>query len=325
MFFKNLRLYQLTSEFSLTGEELHGDMLEFEFKPCLSQQQNSFGWMPPLGKDAMLLTHETNGCIMICACHEQKVLPAQVINDEVNERMSEIELTEGRKVRGKERVRMKDDVIFGLLQRAFSKIVKTYAYIDTKNGWLIVDSTSANRAEELISLLRESMGCFPVIPASTNLNPSEVLTSWMTNDSANDGFSVQFDCELRDPTIEGSVIRCKAQDLSSTESIAHINAGMMVANLTIELNERITFNLCDDFSIKQLKFLDMIQEEAAEIESDDHASRFDADFSIMSLEFERLISKLFDIFGGAQEEKEHGYHANHGKALRYRWRYEGIN
>jgi recombination associated protein RdgC len=305
MFFKNLRLYQLTSEFSLTGEELHDKLLEREFKPCGSHSPNSFGWSQPLGSDAKLLTHTANICIMICACQEQKILPASVINEYLQDKVSAIEGVEGRKIRGKEKARMKDEIIFELLPQAFSKIVKTYAYIDVKNGWLIVDSPSANRAEELICLLRESLGSFPVVPALTNRNPVEVLTKWMTGDENHEGFTIQGDCELRDYyDTEGSVIRCKGQDLSSTEVIAHISAGMTVAKLTIELNERISFNLCDDFSIKQLKFLDMVQEEVADIESDDHASRFDADFSIMSLELERLISRLFEIFGGTLNEQK---------------------
>lgn len=302
MWFKNLRLYQLTKDVTFTGEELHEQLQERQFNPCRSQEPNSFGWMPPLGKDAPLLTHVTNNCIMICACQEQKILPASVIKDELEERLAALEIEEDRKIRGKERARMKDDVMFELLPRAFSKTTQTYAYIDPKSGWLVVDSPSANRAEELISLLRESLGTFPLIPASTIRSPADVLTAWMEGEEMHGGFTVQGDCELRDPAVEGSVIRCKGQDLAGTEVVAHLRAGMQVARLAIELDERIGFTLCDDFSIKQLKFLDMIQEEASDVEVEDAASRFDVDFSLMNMELERLISKLLEIFGGAIKE-----------------------
>jgi len=302
MWFKNLRLYQLTKSVTFTGEELHEQLLERQFSPCRSQEPNSFGWTAPLGKEAPLLTHVTNNCIMICSCQEQKILPASVIKDELEERLTALEAEEDRKIRGKERARMKDDLVFELLPRAFSKMTLTYAYIDPKNGWMIVDSPSANRAEELISLLRESLGSFPLIPASTIRNPADVLTAWMSGEELHGGFTVQGDCELRDPAVEGSVIRCKGQDLSAAEVVAHLKAGMQVTRLAIELDERISFTLCDDFSIKQLKFLDMIQEEASDTEVEDAATRFDVDFSIMNLELERLISKLVEIFGGAVEE-----------------------
>ncbi|MCF6283305.1 MAG: recombination-associated protein RdgC [Candidatus Polarisedimenticolaceae bacterium] len=302
MWFKNLRLYQLTKDVTFTGEELHEQLLERQFSPCSSQQPNSFGWVAPLGKEAPLLTHVTNNCIMICACQEQKILPASVIKDELEERLAALEVEEDRKIRGRERASMKDDLIFELLPRAFSKTTLTYAYIDPKNGWMVVDSPSANRAEEMISLLRESLGSFPLIPASTIRNPADVLTAWMEGEELHGGFTVQSDCELRDPAVEGSVIRCKGQDLAAAEVVAHLRAGMQVARLAIELDEKIAFTLCDDFSIKQLKFLDMIQEEASDSDVEDAATRFDVDFSIMNLELERLISKLVEIFGGAVEE-----------------------
>ena len=60
--------------------------------------------------------------------------------------------------------------------------------------------------------------------------------------------------------------------------------------------------LADDLSIKRLKFLDVILEEAAESEADDAASRFDVDFSLMGLELRRFISRLVATFGGVAEE-----------------------
>lgn len=302
MWFKNLRLYQLTKDVAFTGEELHEQLQERQFSPCRSHEPASFGWMPPLGRDAPLLTHVTNGCIMICARQEQKLLPASVIKDEIEERLTALEAEEDRKIRGKERARVKDEVVFDLLPRAFSKTTLTYAYVDPKQGWLVVDSPSANRAEELISLLRESLGSFPLLPFSSTRDSASVLTAWMDGQEPHAGFTVQGDCELRDPAVEGSVIRCKGQDLSAKEVVAHLRAGMQVTRLTIELDERIIFTLCDDLSLKQVKFLDMILEEASDIETEDAASRFDVDFSIMNLELERLISKLLEVFGGLVEE-----------------------
>jgi recombination associated protein RdgC len=55
--------------------------------------------------------------------------------------------------------------------------------------------------------------------------------------------------------------------------------------------------LCDDLSIKRLRFLDIIQEAAAD-EGTDEASRFDADFALMTLELSRFISSIIDAFGG---------------------------
>jgi recombination associated protein RdgC len=62
----------------------------------------------------------------------------------------------------------------------------------------------------------------------------------------------------------------------------------------------LAFVLGDDLSIKRLKFLDVILEEAAEAE--DAATRFDVDFSLMGLELRRFIERLVETFGGVAEE-----------------------
>ena len=301
MWFRNLQVYQLTKAVEFSGEALHEQLLERQFNPCRSHEPASFGWTPPLGKEAPLLTHVTNGCIMICACQEQRLLPASVVREALEERLEALEVDEDRKVRGKELARLRDEVVFDLLPRAFTKSTRTFAYIDPANGWLVVDSPSTKRAEELITLLRETLESFPLIPLSTPRDPSDVLSAWMEGTEQHNGFTVLGDCELRDPAAEGSVIRCKGQDLAGDEIVALLRSGNRVTRLAIEWDERVSFVLCEDLSIKQLKFLDLIQEEAANIETEDEADRFDADFSLMNLELSRLLNKLIEIFGGLME------------------------
>jgi recombination associated protein RdgC len=49
-----------------------------------------------------------------------------------------------------------------------------------------------------------------------------------------------------------------------------------------------------------------VQEQASEIEGDDVATRFDADFSIMTLELSAFVSALIEAFGGAEEIEQAG-------------------
>jgi recombination associated protein RdgC len=58
----------------------------------------------------------------------------------------------------------------------------------------------------------------------------------------------------------------------------------------------VSFVLDENLSVKRLKFLDLIQEQAADIEAFDDIEQFDADFSIMSAELALFIPRLIELF-----------------------------
>ncbi|MCB1868810.1 MAG: recombination-associated protein RdgC, partial [Gammaproteobacteria bacterium] len=122
-------------------------------------------------------------CTMICMRREEKVLPAAVVNQQLDRRVRDLEESQGRKVRRREKGEIKDEILLDLLPKAFTKTVLTYAYIDSRNGWLVVDAASSKRAEELISLLRETLGSLPLRPLEVNSSPVQVMTNWLQGGS----------------------------------------------------------------------------------------------------------------------------------------------
>ncbi|HEC16477.1 MAG TPA: recombination-associated protein RdgC [Sedimenticola sp.] len=301
MWFKNLRLYRLTKPFNLSPEALHERLTERSSRSCGSLEPFTYGWTPPLGRNSELLTHAANGCIMVCGRKEEKVLPAAVVREMLDEKIAAIEAEQARTVRRKEKEEMRQEVLLDLLPKAFSKSSLTHAYIDPGKGWLVVDAASAARAEELVSLLRETLGSLPAIPPAVRNAPSDVLTNWLKGQAVPGDFLVEDQCELRDPDEEGGVVRCIRQDLASDEIQSHLKAGKRVTRLAVQWREHLGCILSDDLSIKRLRFLDLIQEAAADMEADDEASRFDADFSLMTLELSRFIPALMKAFGGEDE------------------------
>lgn len=301
MWFKNLQLYRLTDGFDLSAEDLHEKLLNDEAGPIQSLDMFRLGWDKPLGREGQLLTHETNGCIMVCAKKEERVLPAAVIRDVLEEKVAEIEASEARSVRRKEKMQLKDEIMLDLLPRAFTRSSRTYAYIDTRKQWVIVDSVSAKKAEDLLSLMRKSLGSFKVKPFEVNQAPPAILTDWLQKHPPGD-FVLQDECELRDPFEDGGIIRCRRQDLDGDEINVHLKAGKQVAKLAVEWNERLACILADDSSIKRLKFLEVIQEEAADADAESVAERFDVDFALMNLELRKFIERVVEIYGGLNKD-----------------------
>ena len=157
MWFKNLGIFRLTEAFTLTPDEMEQKLEALSFRPCGLHEESSFGWTSPLGKSSQQLVHCANGFMMLCGKKEERVLPAAVVNELVQEKILETENQQSRKLSKKERTEIKDELIFELLPKAFTFSRKIYAYIDPKGGWLIVDAASAKSAEDLLSLLRKCL------------------------------------------------------------------------------------------------------------------------------------------------------------------------
>lgn len=298
MWFKNLALYRFTEAFTPTAEQLEETLGARRFAPCGSMELATAGWHPPLRRDDLPLVHAAGGYLMISLLKEEKILPASVVNEALEERAEEIEARRGTPVGRKERRDLRDEVFNSLLPRAFSHTRRTYAYIDPRGGWLVVDSASAKKAEELVSLLRQTLGSLPVAPIATQARPPAVMTGWLLEQDLPSDVVIEDECELRSPDEEGGIVRCRRQDLSAPEIRNHIDAGKEVMRLAVSWNDRLGFTLDDGLGIKKLRFLDVIQEQAAEIDASDEMERFDADFAIMTLELSQFLARLVELFGG---------------------------
>jgi recombination associated protein RdgC len=298
MWFKNLSIFRLTEDFTLAPADLEQKLEQMAFRPCGSHEEFTFGWTSPLGKSSEQLVHSANGFLMLCGKKEERVLPASVVNEMLQEKILETEEQQGRKLAKKERTAIKDELIFELLPRAFTFSNKTYAYIDPKGGWLIVDAASAKKAEDLLSSLRKCLGSLPAVPLNTIEKPVKVMTEWLVNNQAPDDITIEDECELRSPEEEGGIIRCKRHDLSLPEIKNHLDTGKEVIKLAVNWADRIAFIIDENLAIKRLKFLDLIQDQVADTESGSEAEQFDVDFSIMSLELSNFFPRLLELFGG---------------------------
>ena len=301
MWFKNLTLFRLTEPFTLTRAELEQKLESLRFRPCGGHDEASFGWTAPLGRGFESLVHSSNGYLMVCGKKEEKVLPASVINEMLLEKILDIETQQARKLSKKERTELKDELIFELLPRAFSFSRNTYLYIDPKGGWVVVDSASSSKAEDLLSQLRQCLGSLPVVPVNTLQKPTTVMTEWLTHNETPTGLLIEDECELRSPEEKGGIVRCKKHDLALPEIKHHLETGKQVTNLALNWEERLAFVLNENLTVKRLRFLELIQEQAAETNAETEVEHFDVDFSIMTAELANFLPRLLELFGGEQK------------------------
>ncbi len=300
MWFKNLTLFRFTEPFKLSASQLTQQLESLRFRPCGAHDESSFGWSAPLGRHAEELVYQANGFLLLCGKKEQKLLPSSVINELLEEKINDLETRQARKLSKKERTTLKDELTFELLPKAFSLSRYHYLYIDPKGGWLVVDSATAKKAEDLVSYLRRCLGSLPVVPLRTRETPMITLTEWLTNQRPPAGITIEDECELRSLEAEGSIVRCKKHDLSLPEIKHHLNSGKQVIKLALNWQDRLAFVIDEHLSIKRLRFLEIIQEQRADIHTEDELQNFDADFSMMTLELAQFLPQLLILFGGEQ-------------------------
>lgn len=300
MFFKNLQIYRFTRPLEQDIDTLERNLEEFKFKPCGSQDISKLGWVFPMGKSGSMYTHLAAKQILICLKKEEKMLPAGVIKDQLNERVEAIELEQGRALKKKEKDSLKEEIVMQLLPRAFSRTSQTFAWIDPEADMLYVDASSARKAEELIALLRKTLGSLPVVPIQLKNQADVIMTDWLTEGNIPANFALEDEAELCSALEGGGIIRCKQQDLLSDEIKNHLSADKFVTKLALRWADSISFIIGEEFALKRIKFADVLQEQNEDIDKDDFAARFDADFALMTGEIKQLIPAVIEAFGGEQ-------------------------
>ncbi|MDM7861748.1 recombination-associated protein RdgC [Alteromonas sp. ASW11-36] len=298
MWFKNLKVYALTSPVSLEPEALESALAEYAFRPCGSQETATMGFEAPFAgagmRGAVALSHAVNGNYWICLKKQERLLPAAVVNAELAEKVAEIEAQTGSPVGKKAQTDLRQEIQTRLLPQAFTKNSYIHGFISTQHDLVIVNASADGQAEAFLAHVRKAISSLPVVPLIRSSLQGE-LTHWLSSKPPAN-FEVLEEAELKSINEDAAIIRCKNQDLSSDEIKHHIDAGKLVQKLAIEWDERINCVLQEDGSIKRVKFTDVVKEQNADIPKDEIAAKLDADFALMSGEVIALISALKEAF-----------------------------
>lgn len=291
--FKNAKVFQFEGGFAVDAQQLHDHLSTHAFRPCGPLESITLGWASPLGSAARILAHPVGNCFLIAARRQERLLPASVVTEALAEKIADIEAHEARDVGRRERTQLREDLLTEMLPRAFTRSRLVRAYIDPAAGWLVVDAASDKLAEDVLSLLRESLGSFPARPIRPTVSVDERLTAWVASDTAPQGFDIEDQCELRDPGDSRAVVRCRGQDLTSPEIKGHLDSGKRVVALGLTWNERLSLVLSEDLALKRLRFADELIDQALDDgDSDDEQARLDAEFVLMSGELRALLAVL---------------------------------
>lgn len=301
MFFRHLTLMRFSPRVATDlVQHLDSSVAEHPLRPCGPMEMFTRGFVPVVGDDQLMV--QVNQCLFTTMATDDKLLPSSVINDSLQRKVQQIAETEGRKVGGRERKRIREDLLTELLPRAFVRRGHTAAYADTQRGWLVIDTASRKQAETMMTQWREALGSFPAVPLAPDESPRMLMTDWLANGNLPAGFALGDECELRDPaTASGAIIRARRQDLDSEEVKEHLRNSKQVFALGLVFDDRLSFVLGEDLTVRKLRFLDVVLDEmgdnAQDAEAEANAQRW-----LMTTELRRLLERLQAVFGVARPE-----------------------
>lgn len=296
MFFRNLTLFRFSPRVAKTLANLEKALADHALRPCGPLEAVTRGFVSPFGPESTVLSHTIGHATLFTLGAEEKLLPSVVVNAELGRRLREAAQKRGRPVGGRERKRLRAEVLDALLPRAFVRPSRLNAYLDTANGWLVLDTASRKAAENALTALRQALGSFPALPLAPSETPRALMTEWLSQGKLPKSLEFSDECELRDPA-GGAIVRCRHQELESAEVREHLKRGKQVFQLGLVFEGRIALVLGEDLTIRKLRFLDVVQDTLENSGDSSAAGELDARFVLMSGELERLLQALSEWFG----------------------------
>lgn len=305
MFFKTLQIFQLKDAASIDFAVIEQALKDNPLRKIGSQDEFTFGSLP-LVRNSECWAINSNECLLFRFGKEEKSLPSSVLREELETKVAEIEVVEGRKVGRKEKADIKEGLVFDLRAKAFSNLSYVWLYIDKRAQLLVLNTTSSGMTEQSFKLLQTMLGSFPMVPLQAQVSPSMVMTDWLMKNEVPASLETGDACDLQDSSEDRSSIKFKKLEPLSEDVTRHLEQGMSVKNIGLRWSEKMSFVLCDDLTIKSIKWDDTLKEQAFNDSQGGGLSDLDANFALMSLTvrelFTKHMAKWFEIEMGVSDE-----------------------
>lgn len=294
MWFKNLKIFRL-SGWALSADDLAERLEKLAFRPIGASEMQSIGWVEP--RDGEGFVHRLDGQLLISLRAEKKLLPATVVNQVARAKAQDIEEQQGFKPGRKQMKEIKEQTTDELLPKAFSSYRDTRAWIDTKNNWLVIDTASSTKSDEVLGMLAKAVDPFPAAMLYVEQSPAAAMTNWLIDDEPPASFSIDQDSELSSTSESRAKVKYVRQSIEIDDVRKHVQAGKQATRLAMTWADRVSFVLTEGLDIKRVTPLDVLKEGQDSTAQND-AEQFDSDFALMSGELSRLIADLVEALGG---------------------------
>lgn len=294
--FKNVWVYAVVGGWPESLTVLEDALTAMPFVPGTASQDKAVGWMPARGQAHGVMAESVNGQWMLRFMVETRQVPASIIQRRIEEACEQIEATSGRKPGKKEKRDLKEEIKAALLPQAFPRQQSTWVWLDPVTHRLVLDTTSAARADDILTALVKLLDGFVAEPLNTATSPTVAMATWLSEQAAPAGFAIGKECELKSADESQAVVRYARHPLLTEEVQAHLAQGKQPTRLALQWDDRVNFVLTDALQLKKLAFEDSVLEQAKS--QGQHADDFDGSVLMATAELGPLIGDLIDALDG---------------------------
>ena len=294
-------VYRIGAEWQPTVEQIEDSLSKAIFVECGATQAQSLGWAPPRGIEHAGLVEDIGGHWLLKLMVEQRVLPGSVVKKRVDEIAAQVEQATGRKPGKKALKDLKEQATHELLPMAFTKTSAVKVWIAPAQRLLMIDAGSANRAEEVVTLLVKALDGLSLHLVQTAESPAACMAAWLMDGVPPEGFTIDRECELKSADEMKSVVRYARHSLDIEEVRQHLQSGKMPTRLAMSWKDRVSFMLTDTLQIKKVSFLDLAFEGQSGSNAPEKDEQFDADAALATGELCKLIPELIEGLGGEHD------------------------
>lgn len=301
--FSKVLPFSLTTEMLWVPQYLEVLLGQLPYNEIREEQVRTAGFIPAIN-NTNLVEPIGKGAVYIRYKHTEKALPKAYINKKVQEQIDRIKEEEERDVRRPERQEIVDKVILELIPHAIPKDTIIGALLTRTH--IFIDTSSAARAEDLLSSLRAVMGSLPVQVMTTTLDPKVVMTDLMLERMEDDRFKLgeRFKAKAKSGK---SAVSGTHLDLDNTSLQALIDDGREVVELELTyerpasaFHSSVWFVLGKDLNLKGIvwppELSDLV---AGEVGDDKEVETYmRASLLILQAELENLVGDLGELLGG---------------------------
>lgn len=306
MLFKSLNLYSVTTESNNLA--LINDLKEMEIalQTHLSTPLDQFtssrlGWCPVNGKPEGATVLEFGHHRLMAVKRQWRWLPGPIVNDQLEESVQAFEQKHQRSPSTKEKTELKEGIIDSMMPEAYVRRKIHLVWWNIREGFLGIDASSRAEAEDVLNLLRESLGSLCARPLAMRNTPAKKLTDWLTTPASRpEWLTLGKQASFVDKNDKVKFTASNA-DLDQEEAQTMLANNFQVTSLSFSIEGEGKLTLDESFTLKSIKLADAILREA---EPENNEYRFEAQAAASLQSMERMIMLISQSMGGYETHQE---------------------